>query len=295
MRNKIVTSVLGGITLALIAATSFDAKSDVVPYSAIPQDQAEFISTSAHIVSVAVSGAPMAIWETLEHGEKVECIDCVNAVAPLIYDQNARTREISVWWMRRRMFGVFGPGEVYSQTLKTLAGDADPQRRAFAAYAIGEFLEGTGVAALATALKDADPRVRGAAASGLARLDDDGAGALSLTFTDADESVRLAGIAGAGRINSFTDAAGVSRLVGDSSAFVRRRAIMLLDQMQTKDAVASVLALAQKDGDAEVRLVACHALGSFGDPSAKGILASIAQNDANLQVRDQAQIALRRL
>ena len=32
-----------------------------------------------------------------------------------------KTREIAAWWLRRRIFGVFGPGEVYQQTVQTLA------------------------------------------------------------------------------------------------------------------------------------------------------------------------------
>ena len=59
---------------------------------------------------------PTLIWETLEHGEKVECLDCIPVVAPLLYDSNAKNREIAAWWLRRRIFGVFGPGEVYEQT-----------------------------------------------------------------------------------------------------------------------------------------------------------------------------------
>ncbi len=36
----------------------------------------------------------------------------------------AQTREIAAWWLRRRIFGVFGPGQVYQQTINTLATDA---------------------------------------------------------------------------------------------------------------------------------------------------------------------------
>ena len=53
-----------------------------------------------------------AIWQALEHGEKVECLDCIPAVEKLLYDGNAKNREIAAWWLRRRIFGVFGPGEV---------------------------------------------------------------------------------------------------------------------------------------------------------------------------------------
>ena len=124
---------------------------------------------------MASSGAPTAIWQTLEHGESVECLDCIGAVAPLLYDANAKNREISAWWLRRRMLGVFGPGEVYEQTVNTLASDPSPAKRGYAASALGEFLVGSGITPLATALQsDSDPGVRAAAASALGRLNDDG-------------------------------------------------------------------------------------------------------------------------
>ena len=107
--------------------------------------------------------------------------------------------------------------------------------------------------------------------------------------------MRLAAVTAAGRVSSFVDVAAATRLVGDSSALVRRRGVMLLDEMHATDAVAGVLTLAQSDPDAEVRLVACHALGSFGDSSVKSALDSIATSDASLQVRDQAHIASLRL
>ena len=88
-------------------------------YGAIPPDQIEHISTSDRIKSVAASGSMMAIWETLEHGERVECLDCIPSVETLLYDANPRTREIAAWWLRRRVFGVFGEGQVYQRTIET--------------------------------------------------------------------------------------------------------------------------------------------------------------------------------
>src|SRR5215470_17818648 len=120
-------------------------------YGNIPADQIEFLSTPDRIKSVAASGAPTAIWETLEHGERVECLDCISAVEPLLYDSNAKTREIAAWWLRRRVFGVFGPGETYERTVGTLKSDPDPRKRAYAAYALGEFLAAPGVDACAAA------------------------------------------------------------------------------------------------------------------------------------------------
>ncbi len=263
-------------------------------YGNIPPDQIEFLSTGDRIKSVAASGSMMAIWETLEHGERVECLDCIPSVEPLLYDPNPRTREIAAWWLRRRLFGVFGPDEVYSRTLTTLQSDADPKRRAYAAYALGEFLAAPGIEACAAAIaKDGDPTVRAAAASALGRLNDDGRGALTTALGDADARVKLAALASAGRVNTFTDIQGVARLTGDGDVTVRRRAAELLGAMRAKDAVDGLIALT-KDPDAGVRNSAAHALGQIRDARARDALNALA-NDPDGLVRDQAQIALRRL
>jgi HEAT repeat protein len=261
-----------------------------------PNDQVEFLSPPDAIKSAALSGAPTMIWETLEHGEFIECLDCIPLVAPLLYDANAKNREIAAWWLRRRIFGVFGQGEVYEQTLGTLAGDGDPLRRMYAANAIGEFLNGAGVPSVAQALlHDGDPRVRAASASALGRLNDDGAGALGMSMVDSDPSVKLAALGAAGRINSFSSIASVAALTTDPTPEVRRRAVEVLDSLNATDAIAPVAAAAQKDADPRVRAAACHALGVFGSSTVLQLLTNLSQNDPDQFVRDQASIALKRI
>jgi HEAT repeat protein len=300
---------LGG--LATIAATlaAHDARSDaprpVTPdsnahgfasvYGVLPADQAESLSTSAAIKSAAASGAPTLVWEALEHGEKVECLDCIGAVAPLLYDANAKTREIAAWWLRRRILGVFGPNEVYQQTVQTLASGQDPVLRSYAANALGEFLAAPGVAACATAIGDADARVRAAAATALGRLNSDGVGALTVALGDTDPTVKLAALASIARINSFSGVPALAALTTDATVDVRRRAVEVLDALDVADAAVPVVAAAQNDSDPGVRAAACHALGTFGDISASSVLQTISTNDANGFVRDQAKIALLRL
>lgn len=265
-------------------------------YGSVPADQAEFMSTPESIMSAAANGAPTLIWEALEHGEKVECLDCISAVSPLLYDANAKTREIAAWWLRRRIFGVFGPGEVYAQTIQTLGNDSDPVRRSYAAYALGEFFASPGIAACATALTtDSDARVRAAAASALGRLNDDGGGALGTALGDSNAAVKIAALGAAARVNSFSGLSSVAGLSMDSDATVRRRAVEVLDALGAKDAVMVVATVAQKDSDAGVRAAACHALGTFGDASVMPVLETIAQTDSDTFVRDQAHIALLRL
>jgi len=265
-------------------------------YGNIAPDQIEHLSTGDRIKSAAASGSMMAIWETLEHGERVECIDCIPSVEPLMYDPTPRTREIAAWWLRRRIFGVWGPGEVYERTLQTLANDTNAQRRAYAAEALGEFLAAPGVDAVANAItKDSDPNVRAAAAKALGRLNSDGNGALSTAMGDSEGKVKLAALRSAGRINKFSDIPKVVQLINDGDPQVRRGAAELAGTLRTKDALSGLLNLAKNDPDADVRNAACHTLGALHDASARSVLEDVSKNDSNALVRDQATIALRRL
>jgi hypothetical protein len=275
--KKIRASILGTVALAGTLVLATEAKSDTAPTGGA--DQVEFLSTPDRIISVAGSGAPTNIWQTLEHGEAVQCMDCIGAVAPLLYDANAKNREISAWWLRRRTFGVFGPGEVYSQTIDTLATDTDPTRRAYAASALGEFLDGAGIQPLATALMtDSDPGVRASAASALGRINDDGAGALTKGLLDTVATVQVAAMEAAGRVSTISDqnfAPTLVTLLGSTDALVRKHAVQLIDE--------------------DVRIAACHALGAFRNTQDMATLQYIATNDSSSLVRDMATIALQRL
>lgn len=276
------------------------AKGTKTIYGPIPADQVEFLSSGDQIVKAASSGASTAIWEILEHGERVECLNCIPAVEPLLYDANPKTREIAAWWLRRRTFGVFGPGEVYERTAAMVKDRAQtPSKRANAAYALGEFLVAPGADVLADVLSgaspDPEPRVRAAAASALGRLNSDGSGALARALADGDSQVKLAALGSASIVNTSVDATSVARLMTDGDGIVRRRAAEVLETLRAKDAVVGLMSLAKSDGDAEVRLAACHALGGLGDSRARTVLEDVAATDANGLVKDQARIALRRL
>ena len=296
------------IASALVAVTATmsgsDAKSDTkfvgggtaVFHDGVTADQVEFLSSPDRIISVASSNSPSLIWETLEHGERVECLQCIPVIAGLLYDEHSQTREIAAWWLRRRIFGVFGDGQVYPQTINALKSDPNAQRRAYAASALGEFLDAGGIQPLSDAIStDSSPIVRAAAAKALGRMNSAGNGALSKAMTDTDESVRISAIQAASRVNEFTDEQTAAKLTGDSSGAVRRLGVQLLEDLHAKDTVASVMTLAQSDADVNVRIAACHALGVFRDSSAQATLQNIAQNDASTLVRDAATIALRRL
>src|SRR5438128_1385320 len=119
-------------------------------YGNLSSNSLEAVSTPDAILSlvkVPDSAAPTAIWTMLEHGERVECLSCIPYVSKMLYAANPKTREISAWWLRRRIFGVFGPGEAYEQTINAVSDSSKSElSRAYAASALGEFLEGAGIA-----------------------------------------------------------------------------------------------------------------------------------------------------
>jgi HEAT repeat protein len=270
-------------------------------YKQLETDSLEAVSTPEQIMKFKVSSnvAPTQIWKVLEHGEKLECLACVPIVSKLLYNSNPKTREISAWWLRRRIFGVFGPGQVYEQTLDTLADANETEsHRLYAANALGEFLSGSGVPALSkAAVGDASALVRKAAVAGLERLNSSGAaGELGLALGDADADVRLAALHAATRINSFTDVASVVGLISDSSSLVRRRAAETLGVMKAADAVAGLIALAdrEQESDAPVRAAAIWALGQIRDRDARDAIVA-AQEDPDASVRSAANVSARLL
>ncbi|HEY3500414.1 MAG TPA: HEAT repeat domain-containing protein [Polyangiaceae bacterium] len=274
-------------------------------YKNLPANSLEKISSSEVIRSMFGSNgkpvvAPTRIWKVLEHGEKVECLNCIPLVSNLLWDSHAKTREISAWWLRRRIFGVFGPGEIYSQVVGTL-GDASQseQRRVYAANALGEFLTRSGAKYLAAAIRnDESPAVREAAVKALERMNSQGPNReLSHAMADGSEAVRLAAVRAATRVHSFTDVDSVTSLVGDVAPAIRREAAAALGTMRVGDAVDALIALTSPDiePDAGVRMAAIWSLGQIGDSSAREAVAAAALNDPDPFVRDAARAAGRRL
>jgi HEAT repeat protein len=271
-------------------------------YGNLSNGSLEAVSTPDAILSLVKapdSAAPTAIWTMLEHGERVECMSCIPYVSKMLYASNPKTREISAWWLRRRIFGVFGPGEAYEQTINAVSDQSKSAlTRAYAANALGEFLEGAGIQPVSDALlKDTSPSVRLAAANALIRLNNQGPNSeLSMALTDTDVDVRLAALNGVTHINVFSNVDRVVGLISDSSALVRRRAAQTLGTLHSTDSVLGLIALTYPttESDAGVRAAAVWALGQIGDSQAKDAVLA-AQNDSDSSVRDAAHIALRRL
>jgi HEAT repeat protein len=301
------------ITLAAAALVSVSSAADTPDYthpgrssvySNLSNSSLEAVSTPDAIMALVAapnSAAPMAIWTMLEHGERVECLACIPYVSQMLYNSNPKTREISAWWLRRRIFGVFGPGEAYQQTINAVTDQSKSElTRAYAASALGEFLEGAGIAPVATALvSDGSPVVRLAAANALIRLNSQGTpgnNELATALADKDEEVRLAALNGVTHINVFSNVAQVATLISDSSPLVRRRAAQTLGTLKSADAVVGLIAIVSPDTESDpgVRAAAVWALGQIADPAARDAVLA-AKNDADSGVRDAANIASRHL
>jgi len=256
-------------------------------------------NTHKRFANLETSFAPTQYWTLLEHGERVECLDCVPFVSKLLYSSNAKSREISAWWLRRRIFGVFGKGEAYEQTINTISNpQASELSRTYAANALGEFLEGAGIAPVSKALlEDRSPMVRLAAANALIRLNNQGPNSeLSSALSDEDEEVRLAALNGVTHINVFSNVDRVVALISDPSALVRRRAAQTLGTLKSADAIVGLISLTSEgsEADAGVRAAAVWALGQIADPQAlDAVLAAV--NDSDSGVRDAARVASHRL
>lgn len=294
--------VLGALLLASSASAEERnrTRGRAEVYKQLEPNSLEAVSTPEQIRKLGAANiAPTRIWKVLEHGEKVECLACVPVVSKLLFNHHAKTREIAAWWLRRRIFGVFGPGQVYQQTLSTLQdGSESESHRVYAANALGEFLRSSGVPVLSKAiLEDKSPLVRGAAVAALERLNSAGeGGALAAALNDSEEAVRLAGLHAATRINAFTEYEAVVALISDSSALVRRRAAETLGSLKVADAVAGlmVLASAGSESDASVRTAAIWALGQIADPAAGDVILE-ARADGEASVRNAAEVAARML
>jgi HEAT repeat protein len=301
--KRVIASLTAGFALLLASLGSAADSPNVLSgragvYKQLSPESLESLSTPEAIKSVSTNRAPSEIWRILEHGEKVECLSCIPAVSELLYDSHPKTREISAWWLRRRIFGVFGPGQVYSQVVSTLQSSADEKQRAYAAEALGEFLSGSGVKFVATAaVSDASPTVRRSAVAALERLQSQGPnGELAVALSDSDEEVRLAALHAAIRVHVFSALDSVVALISDPSARVRKRAADSLGVMRARDAVVGLVALTSPDTEAsvEVRVAAVAALGRIGDSAVRPDVERALQ-DPHVFVRDAAQVALRLL
>jgi hypothetical protein len=272
-----------------------------ISYQQLDRASLESVTTPERLMRVAQGGfAPTEIWRALEHGERVECLDCIPVVSDLLYNEDAKTREISAWWLRRRIFGVFGPGQIYSQLIGALNDKTVSEtRRAYAAEALGEFLSSAGTRHVANAIvADESPLVRLGAVRALQRLNSAGPnGELAVALGDPDEKVRLAALHASTRVNVFLDVDQIVARIDDPSSSVRVRAIEALGALGARDAVVGMITKLTPENEPtpSVRAAAAAALGELGDSQARAAVQAAYDNDPDRFVRDAARVALRRL
>lgn len=179
--------------------------------------------------------------------------------------------------------------------------DPDAGVRRHAAWALGMIgadALGPERSPLATLLFDVDPAVREAAAMALGLTGDTQAGIelllerLQELETPAD-SKRLAA-ASLGGMEARSAVTGLTRLLADPDARVRRWAIAALGEIADEQAVKPLGTLLAKDPDPSVRLEAAFRLGKFGGTAARPVLTA-ALKDADENVRRLAKAALKEL
>ena len=177
--------------------------------------------------------------------------------------------------------------------------DPDAGVRRHAAWAlgmIGEDAVGPDRSPLTPLLFDVDPDVRETAATALGLTGDTQVG-IELLLEQLEEpgtpadSKRLAA-ASLGGMEARSAVTGLTRLLADQDARVRRWAVAALGEIADEQAVKPLGALLTKDPDAGVRLEAAFRLGKFGGAAARPALTA-ALTDANEDVRRVAAAGLK--
>lgn len=298
--TSMIKTTLSALLLTVAVATTAQAQVPVLHDQHVVYDRARgelSVGTGAPTQQTmlnAIEGAnasPSRLYSILEYGERVECFQCIPGLSRLLLTSgDARVREISAWWLRRRSFGF---GQVMVAMKNTLANDADPVRRSRAAEAIGEFLDPHGLVALRAAVEtDGDPGVRGSAVRALGRLNHaDGREVIVSAFNDASVEVRRAAVSVIMRISFFTDHASLIGLLGDDDAEVRLHAAQLVGQFRVAEAVAPLAGLLRGDDNAAVRQAAAWSLGRIGGADANTALVEVTTTETARGVLDAIEIA----
>lgn len=234
-------------------------------------------------------GSPGAIQAILEYGERVECHACVPIAADYLLDHpDPLVREMSAWWLRRR---IFSAGEVVASLRDALANDSAPERRARAAAALGEFLDPKALDPLVTASADASPVVRAAVVRALGRLNHPAShGVVAAALEDSDVSVRRAALDVVLRMNFFHEDIALIGALDDADAEVRMRAARILGDLRVIDAAPALEALLSGDPSRDVRQAAAYAFGRVG--GAEATLNDALASELDPLVIDAIEVAL---
>ena len=274
--------------MLLAPAQSIVHAEDLTPVVVYDRERGELsVGTGApkreYMVNAIKSASPSRLYATLEYGERVECFECIPLLADkLLSSDEAQTREIAAWWLRRRSFG-FGP--IMKKMQDVAKSDSNPERRARASAALGEFLDPHAAGVLQTVAKsDSEAPVRVAAVRALGRLNTlTGTQGISAAMSDSDAKVRLAALEQVTKLSFFRDVTPVLTAIADDDALVRRTAAQLAGELRLSAAVEPLLGVLMTDDSVQVRQAAAIALGRIGGGDAQTAL-----SDAKGMERDDA-------
>lgn len=246
--------------------------------------------TVSEMEQAILTASPTRLRAILEYGERVECHACVPMLEEALFtSDDASTREIAAWWLRRRPFGI---AAVFREVRGVLANDASPLRRARAAEALGTFMFPSALPYLTDALADSDASVRAAAVTSLGRLNMPAAhGAIASMFTDADRDVREAAVAQALYVNDFNEYEPLMGLLADSDAMIRQRAALAIGAFGVEASVPALVTLLSDDS-VRVRQSAAWALGRIGTSEARAALTDGRAAETDRLVLDAYDVAL---
>ena len=282
----------------LVAGAPQGARADeLTPVVVYDRERGELsVGTGApkreYMVNAIKSASPSRLYATLEYGERVECFECIPLLADkLLSSDHAQTREIAAWWLRRRSFGF---GRVMEKMQNVAQSDSDPERRARAAAALGEFLDPHAAQTLTkVATEDDDASVRVAGVRALGRLNTiQGTSALSAALRDADAGVRLAALQQVLKVSFFRDGAALLQAVADDDVRVRRTAAQLVGELRLLAAVEPLLGVLITDDSVQVRQAAAIALGRIGGGEAEAALSDAQGVESDEAVKQAIAIAL---
>ena len=282
LRKKKVENVMKHLSKAIFAAAVLllaapaAAQNDSAPENQYDRARGELspgteAPSQAELMQVIESGSPERLATLLEYGELVQCHACVPLLErQLLENDNALSREMAAWWLRRRPFGF---AAVFRDIRTALVNDADPVRRARAAEALGEFMDPHGVTYLRDAINnDADAMVRRAAVAGLGRINSPaGNDGIVAAFSDSDASVREAAVGQVLYVNLFRDYDALMGLLADENVDVRRRAALALGTFRVSEASPALVGMLS-DAEPMARQAAAWALGRIGGGDARGAL-----------------------
>jgi hypothetical protein len=246
----------------------------------------------AAMMTTLSRGAPGAIQAVLEYGERVECHECVPVVEGyLLEHDSALVREMSAWWLRRRLFAI---GAIAHRMRATLASDPDPVRRGRAAAALGEFLDPHALDPLTVAASsDASAVVRAAAVRALGRLNHPAShGVVASALEDVDLDVRRAALDVALRLNFFHEDEALIGALDDADAEIRMRAARILGEQRVADASPALAAMLAGDVSRDVRQAAAWALGRIGGEEAAAALSAALGAEQDSLVLDAIRVAI---